>query len=324
VVARGCCVLVHSVSRLIGVLVRVSYRCIHVGLVVQSLSAHAACVICLLIVTWTVSGCKWQSRNTTEIIEQAQRQALAGNMQWSTHRSGGFKLTVAARLAPNINRIHVYIEGDGRAWATRSRLSSDPTPDNAVALALAVKDPHPSVVYIARPCQYLDAGDLATCAPKYWSSHRFATEVLVAFNALLDEVTKAGVSMTPVRLGLVGYSGGGTLAAFLAIARSDVDWLVTVAANLDHQAWTAFHQVSPLQGSRSLVNEFSQLAKIRQCHLLGQYDEIVPPPLARAFLSKLRDISSPGLVSWKTIAEFDHGCCWPTLWPRALLPCAGH
>ena len=245
-------------------------------------------------------------------------------LEWSLRKAGVFKLATAVRQADSSDRIHVYIEGDGYAWATRSRLSTDPTPRRPIALALAVKDTHPSVVYIARPCQYLSAVELTKCAPRYWSSHRYSQEVLDALNEVLDGLAESTGSAPTQRFTLIGYSGGGTLAALLTAARDDVDRLVTIAANLDHRRWTAFHEVSPLHGSLSVDTHLTQLANVRQCHLFGQEDSITPPHLAQPLLSHLADIARPKTVSWTAVENFDHGCCWAQTWPQPLHECISH
>lgn len=74
----------------------------------------------------------------------------------------------------------VYLEGDGRAWASRTIISADPTPVKPLAMWLARADGRPNVAYLARPCQYGGAGQ-SPCSPRYWSSHRFAPKWSLAF-----------------------------------------------------------------------------------------------------------------------------------------------
>ena len=57
-----------------------------------------------------------------------------------------------------VDEVHVYIEGDGYAWATTTDPSDDPTPINPLALRLAAVDDAPNVLYLARPCQFRPAG----------------------------------------------------------------------------------------------------------------------------------------------------------------------
>ena len=110
---------------------------------------------------------------------------LAEEHGWRHHeiQAGDFLLTAYSRIdAPTDRSLVIYIEGDGYPWKTRTELSDDPTPRKARTLELAVQDPAPNKVYIARPCQYLDPDDLADCPSDYWSFQRYAPEVVDAIN----------------------------------------------------------------------------------------------------------------------------------------------
>ena len=74
-----------------------------------------------------------------------------------------FLLTAYHRIAEPGEALTVYIEGDGQAWLSRSRLATDPTPTDPVALRLAALDPSPNVVYLARPCHYTDPRSDPSC-----------------------------------------------------------------------------------------------------------------------------------------------------------------
>lgn len=203
--------------------------------------------------------------------------------------------------------LHVYIEGDGAAWPSPFHPPRDPTPTEPVALAMAAADPAPAVAYLGRPCQYLDAGELASCSQDYWTGSRFAPEVVTAYMAFLDRLKGASGAQ---RLRLIGYSGGGVIATLLAAKRSDVERLVTVAAPLAVAEWTASHRVTPLIGSLDpamLVDAKLPVAT----HFVGASDEVVPARIVAAFAERnggrLREV--PG---------FDHVCCWSREWPRLL------
>ncbi len=227
--------------------------------------------------------------------------------------AGPFKLQSYHRGLHSQNTgLVVYIEGDGRAWRSKRRLSRDPSPKNPMALALATKDSSPAVLYIARPCQFLNENDLENCQPKYWSSHRYAEEVLQSTNEVIDEIKqRTGFK----QLHIIGYSGGGVIAALLASFRDDVDLLVTVAANLDHSAWTKHHSVSPLTGSMNPLDYLDKLERVRQFHLVGEKDKIAPPELTEKFLHQMQNNKNVHLA---IIPGFNHKCCWLEEWPGLL------
>jgi hypothetical protein len=74
----------------------------------------------------------------------------------------------------------VVIEGDGRAWLTMQQPSRDPTPVDAVGWRLAQQLGDSSgaglgsVLYLARPCQYLAETELAACAMADWTGAAFS------------------------------------------------------------------------------------------------------------------------------------------------------
>ncbi len=208
-------------------------------------------------------------------------------------------------------RLHVYLEGDGRAWARHRRVARDPTPRDPIAARLAAADPAPAVAYLARPCQFGTAST-APCSPRYWSSHRYAPEVIAGLDQALDALADAAGAR---RLVLIGYSGGGTVAALLAARRPDVVALITVAANLDHRAWTRLHGDSPLTGSLNPGDRPEALAGLPQVHLAGAEDRNVPPALARGFVERLGTGAPADLL---VVPGFDHRCCWARDWPRLL------
>lgn len=226
----------------------------------------------------------------------------------STNR---FRLRIFHRgLSPGSGQLHVYIEGDGSAWKGKYRLSSNPTPSDPIGLELAIRDPGKAILYIARPCQYLPQDELAGCDPKYWSSHRYSEEVVAAVNEVIEKKTGQFDS-----LGLIGYSGGGSVAALVTAKRENVAWLMTIAANLDHRAWTAMHQVSPLRGSLNAIDYIDSLQTIPQTHLAGASDDNVPVSLLYGF----RDAAGkPSDINVIEINGYDHACCWAGNWQKLL------
>lgn len=220
--------------------------------------------------------------------------------------AGRFRLFGLIRGAATTDAV-VYIEGDGAAWLSRYHPPADPTPASPTALALAAADPSPFVAYLGRPCQYQSGTGLAACSPRYWTSHRFAPEVIAAYQEALDSLRREkGVT----RFRLVGYSGGGVIAALLAKRRQDVVQLTTVAAPLAVAQWTAHHGVSALKASLDPMDENPQ-RQIPQYHLVGGKDKIVPPAVVEAYA-----LRHGGQV--RRIPDFDHQCCWSREWRQLL------
>lgn len=211
--------------------------------------------------------------------------------------------------------ITVYIEGDGVAWRDRYSPPADPTPRDPIALRLALKDPAPAVVYLGRPCQYvahLAPPATRRCDPRYWTTARFAPDVVAAID---DAIGQAKRESGAARVRLVGYSGGGVVAALIAERRDDVELLVTVAAPLDVAAWTTHHKVSPLTGSLVPDRRNARLQAVRQVHFVGAADDIVPAAVIRPFVTSAGTATRPTLI---VVSGFDHVCCWAERWPEFL------
>ncbi|MEW6329984.1 MAG: alpha/beta hydrolase [Pseudomonadota bacterium] len=202
----------------------------------------------------------------------------------------------------------VYIEGDGLAWLNRSQPARDPTPRNPVALELALRHPRGAAAYLARPCQYVEAADAKNCRETYWTAGRFAAPVIEASSQAIDALKqRAGAS----RLVLVGYSGGGTVAALVAARRGDVDRLVTVAGNLDHRAWTEMQGLPALAESLNPADEWRALQALPQRHFVGGRDNTVGRRVTESYLARFPPDRRPEVV---TLPDFDHVCCWVERW----------
>ena len=239
--------------------------------------------------------------------------ALAEKAGWQSVRlpTGKFVLTsfVPSHTAIS-DTLTVYIEGDGFAWVTSSQVSTDPTPVTPVALQLALNQPSGAAAYLARPCQYvMNAG----CEKIYWTSHRFAPEVITATNLGIDAL-KLGFHAQ--KLVLIGYSGGGAVAALAAARRNDVIRLITVAGNLDHAAWTKQHHITPLSGSLNAADEWQALQYIPQMHFVGGQDKVVNREIIESYVARYPNNQQPKV---HIIKDFEHQCCWAERWHELYL-----
>lgn len=191
-----------------------------------------------------------------------------------------FTLTSYYRFDLPGKPLTVYIEGDGAAWETRRRLSKDPTPRNPLVLKLASRDPSLNVAYIARPGQYADRGYPA-CDPVYWSDSRFSNTVVESMNRAIDDLLNISRSEG---INLIGYSGGAAIAALIASRRQDVLSLTTIAGNLDSEAVSKYHNVSPMTNSLNPIDEAYLLKALPQRHFVAAKDRIIPRTVAESFV----------------------------------------
>lgn len=245
---------------------------------------------------------------------RSQAGWYARNAGWAYEAvgSGPFVLTTALSPSPvGGGVLAVYLEGDGRAFSGDRIVSRDPTPATPTALRMALAHPG-AAAWIARPCQYTRPETARGCHAAYWTSHRYAPEVIESTVQAIDDLKRRSGARSVV---LVGYSGGGAVAALVAARRSDVVGFVTVAANLDIGYWVARDHLAPLSGSLDPAAEADRLRAVPQVHLAGGRDEVVTPDVARSYLSRLGSEAPARLID---LADFDHWCCWVEAWPRLV------
>jgi pimeloyl-ACP methyl ester carboxylesterase len=176
-----------------------------------------------------------------------------------------------------------------------------------LALELAASTPH-AVLYLGRPC-YFEPRVEAHCTPDLWTSGRYSAEVV---ESLVAAVRRFAIADGNPPLILIGYSGGGTLAVLMAPRLPTVRAVITIAANLDVDAWARWHRYLPLSASINPAAEPPLTDAIRQWHLIGGKDDNVPEAVNRRYFNTLRRDQL-----WR-YPDFDHVCCWTEHWPSIL------
>jgi len=239
-------------------------------------------------------------------------KSLADQHGFTEHIFHAETFDVMGYLRGDDGLLRVYIEGDGKAWLSQSRPSSDPTPDNPVSFQLAVADDYPAVLYIARPCQFIEGEQRRNCITPFWTSARFSEPVIHDLDQVLDQAKSIASAQ---RLELVGYSGGGAVALLLAVRRNDVDMVVTIAGNLDHDFWTNIHKVSPLRDSLNPADYAMELQSVEQVHIVSTDDSIVPPSVARSYVSKMSDTLKVQIITVDGVGHTDE---WDEVVPGIL------
>jgi dienelactone hydrolase len=211
------------------------------------------------------------------------------------------------RLAVGSSVLHVYLEGDGSPWIRERWIAADPGPRELFMLDLMALDSTASV-YLGRPC-YHGLYAQASCDPALWTHARYSRRVVASMAQALEQIMRAHGYQHCV---LIGYSGGGTLAMLLAERIANVLAVVTIAGNLDPEAWARHHHYSPLVGSLNPTRRPPLPDGIYQLHLAAENDDIVPPEMCKAALSNQSG------AELRVIPDYDHVCCWRELWPSVL------
>jgi pimeloyl-ACP methyl ester carboxylesterase len=264
----------------------------------QSPARLAACTLSVLL---ALCGCA----NRTE---RARHAAQQGGLAASIVQGTRYRHEIFVSNAPHGAVLYVFIEGDGSPWSGNGREPErDPTPRRALALELAVRTPRP-VMYLGRPCYFSARSDVA-CRPSVWTSERYSSTIVESLVQVVNRFVADNAYRSVI---LIGYSGGGTLAVLMAPYIPTTAAVVTIGANLDVAAWSSWHGYLALEGSLSPAAQAPLRPDIRQWHLVGGRDLIVPESVSRRYLDTLR----PDEI-WR-FPSFDHACCWVEEWPNIL------
>jgi pimeloyl-ACP methyl ester carboxylesterase len=259
-------------------------------------------------------------------VKRVEALARRGGLEFLVLPGVGFQHRAFAALRGD-DLLVVFIDGDGSPWVDHGRrVASDPTPRAPLALELAIRTSE-SVLYVGRPCYLGLMRD--GCSEEVWTSERYSAAVVASMVAATTTYVAAHNFQ---RVLIVGYSGGGALAVLMAshwsnplnvaasgspstpVARDmpPVAGVVTIAGNLDPDAWTRLHDYLPLTGSLNPAVAPALPTSLREWHLVGDRDANVPSSAAQLYLQRL----SPDRI-WR-YASFDHACCWVREWPAAF------
>jgi dienelactone hydrolase len=242
-------------------------------------------------------------------LERIQHDAARGGLARIELEGTRFRHVAFASPAGAPGPLLVFIDGDGTPWTHHGRvMAADPTPRQALALALAVRSAGHSVLYLGRPC-YLGRARTSECQPGDWTFARYSSQVVASLAAATNRFSERHGSPEIV---LVGHSGGGTLAVLMAPQVHGLRAVVTIGANLDVAAWTLWHGYLPLTGSLDPADGGAWPAGVTEIHLTGGRDLDVPPALLTRYLA-----AHPAAQVWEQ-PQFDHHCCWSDAWPQLL------
>jgi len=245
--------------------------------------------------------------------ETAQRIAAPAWMIKRDVLATPFTLRAYERIHDRGGVVNLYIEGEGAAYTSPEEWESNPTPKNPIALHLASKDRADNVIYLARPCQYVETSSMkGICEEKYWKEARFSSEVIDGFNNALNDIAKRyDIS----GFNLIGYSGGGGIATLIAANRKDILSIRTVAGILDHETQSAEINAQPLSQSLNPSNEAASLTQMPQYHFIGGQDAIVPPSVLHSYLQSMPPTHC---VQTMLVQEAGYEKGWVNKWPELL------
>ncbi len=198
-------------------------------------------------------------------------------------QTDSYKLASWQKITDKSSPVRIYIEGDGHAFNHYGQPTANPTPRGVFLRKIAFADPNPNVVYLARPCQYVDD---ERCNIKDWTTGRFSQKIVDS----TGQAVKVISNNRPIVL--IGYSGGALLSGLVIEQNPTLPvkkWL-TLAGVLNHTKWTENLNLPPLSDSVDL----KKLPSISQLHFVGDKDKIVSSEMTATIVPAKDLIIIPG------------------------------
>lgn len=254
----------------------------------------------LILIGFFFGSCASKTPSLEDRIKSVFDYAKKENLKEEIINTTKFDIFSLQKEDFSCKNLNIYIEGDGLAFVNKNRISSNPTPINSVSQKLMQTDKSSCKIYLARPCQYYNS---SSCNSSYWTNKRFSAEVLNSYDEVLTYIKNKYQNNT---FTLIGHSGGGAIATILASYRDDINYLITVAGNLDIEKWIDIKNLTPLEGSLNPKDFTKKLEGKKQFHLVGNKDDVVPKEV---FLSYYKSFEDKKSIQYKII-EANHSCCY--------------
>ncbi len=241
-------------------------------------------------------------------VERMDAAADAAGFSRRVVRGTEYRHVIYANHAGSAGEgLHVYIDGDGTPYEDRWTVSDDPTPRRPMMLQLMMLD-RAAAVYVGRPC-YVGLARDPPCTLSDWTLDRYGPRIVASMATVIQAiVADSGAGFVE----LYGHSGGGTLAVLIAPRLPNVRRVVTLAANLDTDAWADLHGYARLAGSLNPVKAGPLSAEIEQRHYVGEDDRVVPPALVAEAAQRI------GSGPVEVLAGVAHRDGWEAVWPVIL------
>lgn len=183
--------------------------------------------------------------------------------------------------------IRFYIEDDGK-----------PNPSKPMALMLAQKDPYQNVIYLSRPCQYVES---KVCAnPDVYGASRYNIEVVKEMQEMAAYLARKYKAPS---VEFVGFGGGAPMALLLSTRVPNVTRVITVAGVLDTAAYTNHNNLPTLKDSLNPAEERNILGQMPQVHYVGGQDNVTTKRMAERFVARL---SNPRSAVVKVLPSATH------------------
>ncbi len=206
----------------------------------------------------------------------ASKIEVPASFTYKEIQTDGFRLASWQKIEQPNKPFYIFIEGDGHSFTSRGRPTSNPTPRGGTLRKIAFTSTQANVVYLGRPCQFVTD---ETCVQTDWTTARFSQKAV-------DSTAQAIKSITNQPVTLIGFSGGAQIAGLVAVLNPEIKIkkLISIAGNLDHEAWVKKKKLIPLKDSISLADYRKQYLKFPQLHYVGEKDTVIPKEITYDFV----------------------------------------
>ena len=248
-----------------------------------------------------LSSCSLPTSNQRiEILNEYNKSQFSAKI----YKTNNFEIYSLNKIK-NSGKLIVYIEGDGLSWIDRRTVSSDPTPIDPVAFRLAKIDQNDNVIYLARPCQYIQARNCNN--NEIWTVSQYSETILRTYKLIIDSLSQFR------EIHIVGYSGGAGVAMYLAASNNKkIKSIRTIAGNINHDEFTELRNLTPPKDSINFNMIEKNIKNIGQIHYFGKNDKTIPKDLHLNFYMRNRDNSCIQIKEVKAT----HHKGWFSFWKK--------
>lgn len=203
----------------------------------------------------------------------------------------------------NSEKVIVYIEGDGVSWVDRFTISSNPTPIDPFAFRMAKIDTNDNVIYLARPCQYIQNSNCDN--NEIWTISQYSEGILSSYRAIIDSLSAFK------EIHIVGYSGGAGVALYLGSSNNKkIKSIRTIAGNINNNELIELGNYTPPKDSVNFNTIEKNIKNISQIHYFGRNDKVIPKDLHLNFIKRNKGNSC---IKIKEV-QATHNDGWSNFW----------
>ena len=207
----------------------------------------------------------------------------------------GFQLSGQVKEIKAGQKLRVYIDGNA---VTKGIFRKRPALPYPVAAELAQKDKYPYILYLNRPCYFIDNDK---CSPEVWEIGRYLPEVI---DEMSEALVRIQLKYRIPEFEFVGYDGGAAVALLLATRMKNTPVKVyTVGGILNTSQYAILIDEEIHSDSLNPATEGYSLSNIPQVHFVGAKDKQVPLALTKDYVKR---IPNPVLMQIKSYPSADH------------------